>query len=398
MRMVLLVADSLRADALGARTPTLDGLAAQGVRFASAMTCAPWTVPSLAAMVTGRYAHRLGLYRWEQPLPQFPNLFLSMADAGYHVASFVFDPGHLFCAVPEAGVLGSSQDLDAVISWIEANRAQDLFLLVHYWGTHLPYLDTPMTVPQWKAVTDELLAGLAKDPVVVRQTLQGLYRRSIERLDGHFLPRLLAATARHSRTEDGWLVAVTGDHGESWGEHREVRDVFDLHGNDLREDVLRIPLVLGGPAVHARGEIRGLARSVDLAPTLLDLAGATPLADADGGSLREAMARGVTSVEGGCAAASADFVDATELPSSPEGLWTALCWKVGRLKYHWDLRTGERTWFDLEADPGEQSPCRPGTGEPAEGWVKLERERARCVCAPAPDPGEQRLRGLGYLE
>ena len=91
MKILLIVADSLRADALGcynpARvTPTVDALAEEGCRFETAITAAPWTVPSLAAMLTGAWSHRLGLVKWEQPWSlDTPTLFGYFRAAGYHV-------------------------------------------------------------------------------------------------------------------------------------------------------------------------------------------------------------------------------------------------------------------------------------------------------------------------
>ncbi|MGC4118973.1 MAG: sulfatase-like hydrolase/transferase [Myxococcales bacterium] len=375
MRVVLLVADSLRADAPGfaggaCKTPTLDRLADEGLRVPLCVSAAPWTVPSLSTMATALYPHRLGLYRWEQPLPEGANLFSAFADGGHRVASFVFDPGYLFSAVPDAGVVGSSQQQDQVIEWLEACDAPDLFVFVHYWGTHFPYLDKPMTVPQWSSLSDQVIAALRAEPEVVRPKLRGMYELAVERLDRQFLPRLVSATSRHARNDDGWLVAVTGDHGESWGTstssvQAEIRDVFDLHGNHLRDEVLRVPLVLSGPS-QLRGKIRGgLVSLVDLGPTLLDLAGLGPLpGQRDGASLFTGGRQSALSCS------MNDFVATPTPPASADELWTAMSLRTPTHKLLWDLRTRARMAFDLATDPAEERPLPPGSGEPAEGWAE----------------------------
>ncbi|HEY3445225.1 MAG TPA: sulfatase-like hydrolase/transferase [Myxococcales bacterium] len=397
MRVVLLVADSLRADAPGfaggtCKTPTLDRLASEGLRVPLAVSAAPWTVPSLSTMVTALYPHRLGLYRWEQPLPEGANLFSAFADGGHRVASFVFDPGYLFSAVPDAGVVGSSQQLDAVVDWIDGCDSPDLFVFVHYWGTHFPYLDKPMTVPQWSSLSNQVVEALRAEPEVVRPKLKGMYQLAIEKMDERFLPRLAAATARHAKGEDGWLIAVTGDHGESWGERGKVADVFDLHGNHLRDEVLRVPLVLSGPK-RLRGKIRGgLVSLADLGPTLLDVAGVAPL-----GGKRDGHSLFAGGRQSALACSMADFVAKPQPPANPDELWTALCLRTPAHKLLWDLKSSTRQVFDLTADPNEERPLPPGSGEPAEGWAELDRAKAEMVCAPPPDLAEERLRALGYL-
>jgi len=110
MRVILIVADSLRNDALGCtgsqwETPTVDRLASDGTLFERVISAAPWTVPSIAAMLTGIYSHRLGLAKWEQPWPEHhPTLFDLADQKGMKTASFVFDPTHLFRRVPSARV------------------------------------------------------------------------------------------------------------------------------------------------------------------------------------------------------------------------------------------------------------------------------------------------------
>ena len=74
---------------------------------------------------------------------------------------------------------------------------------------------------------------------------------------------------------------VTADHGESLGEHGER-----THGLFAYEAALRVPLVFWAPSKIRPGVFRETTRLVDVAPTVLDLVGAPPLANADGRSLR----------------------------------------------------------------------------------------------------------------
>lgn len=86
--------DEQRTDSLGcygspwARTPNLDRLASEGVRFSSAYTPAPLCAPARAAMITGRYPSSTGIWYNEQDTPSPKSLMSLFTDAGYHTASF----------------------------------------------------------------------------------------------------------------------------------------------------------------------------------------------------------------------------------------------------------------------------------------------------------------------
>jgi arylsulfatase A-like enzyme len=420
MRIVLLVADSLRADAQRPQgglcvTPTLDRLAREGVSFETALTCASWTVPSIAAMATGVYGHRLGLYRWQQPIPdRHPTVFRLLADAGYRVASFVFDEKQLLSSVPEACVEGSSQRLDGVVDWLERCEEGDLFLFIHYWGTHFPYLDKPMTNAAWKKVSDSVIDAMNADPEAVRPKVRMLYARSVERLSEIFIPRLLGALLRRGG-RSGCCLAVTSDHGESWGERlppgAALKNVFDLHGNRLYEETLRVPLIFWGPPWLKKGSAGGLARTVDIAPTLLEAAGVRGFPVEEGEQGKEggegidgiSLLPCLTAGEPACApsaiaARSADFITVRETPQDPSKLWLQLALRTRRWKYLWSPAADERILHDLQDDPGELRPLLPGSGEPPDGWETLRTEFRRSRCATPVDAAARRLEKLGYIE
>jgi arylsulfatase A-like enzyme len=80
---------------------------------------------------------------------------------------------------------------------------------------------------------------------------------------------------------DSTIVAVTGDHGEALGEH----GLSFTHDFTLYDEVLRVPLVIRGPGVVPGAEIAQQVRLMDVAPTLLEMAGVEPLAGIEARSL-----------------------------------------------------------------------------------------------------------------
>jgi arylsulfatase A-like enzyme len=420
MSLILVVADSLRHDALGctratdarphriepAQTPTIDALAAEGVLFERVISAAPWTVPSIASMLTGVYSHRLGLAKWEQPFPaEFATVFYQAKKRGLTVASFVFDPTHLFRRVPEAGVQGSSQDVPSVLEWIRRHRDEPYLLFVHYWWTHVPYVAKPMDINAWRIVSDQVVSALRRSPGA-RSGVQRLYRHAVTQFSEDFLPRLLDA----ANLDTTW-VAVTADHGESWGEREQsarLRDVFDLHGTHLHDEVLRIPLVIRPPQGTAGRRIAQLVRSVDFAPTFAALLDAPlPAADdLDGVDLAPSITRNVAvPALDAISVASRDFVDAPELPEDPRDLYQAFALTTDRYKLIRELGPDRRLAFDLEVDPAEQHDLgsEPEREERLRaGWTRLDHEieRARIGDWLPQDVQalRRRLREFGYLE
>ena len=294
MKVLLLIVDSLRADGVGfgggPSSPTMDALAGQGACFHRAFCSGSWTVPSVLSMVTGRLPSRLGVCRWRHPLPfNAPALPAAFAQAGFEVRIFGPSPRWFLSNVPGVGLVGSSQDPAGVEQGLRAPRGVDQLIVVHHWWTHLPYLQRSLDKPAWRRVCDSSLQALAELPQVVAPKLRDLQAHAVAHFDRELLPRYLDAAASGG---DDLLVMITADHGENWGEAlpagRRVEHIFDLHGRWMTDATTRVPLLVHGASAAGRvlpGTPAGFARGVDVAPTLLELAGLPVPLDLDGRSL-----------------------------------------------------------------------------------------------------------------
>ena len=352
--IVLLTLDTTRADHLGAwgwahaSTPALDALAARGTRFSRCDSAAPITLPSHATILTGQYPPRHGV--------RDNGTFALAADAET-VAERLAARGYDSAAVISAVVLARRHGLDqgfrvydddlgqgysagtevqerpADATTIAAlARLSDLkapfFLWVHYYDPHEEY--RPPT----------RFADAARGP-------HRLYDGEISFMDEE-IGRLLVALPRET------VVAVVGDHGEMLGEHGER-----AHGLLPFAAARRVPLMLAGPGVPIGQVSRCLARTADLAPTLLALAGVDPLADADGESLLPLDA-----------AAGCDRVSYSEsfLPYYAYKWYPLRTLSDGRALF---LDAPTPGFFRLDIDPGESRDL--AASEP--GLTKLWSER-----------------------
>ncbi|MBM4243507.1 MAG: sulfatase [Deltaproteobacteria bacterium] len=167
------------------------------------------------------------------------------------------------------------------ITFLRTNADHRFFLFLHTYKTHKPY------------VAAERYAGFAPasdwqtlplDPRVTpaERPPMDAYDRTIREADD-LVASLLAELDRlgvAGRT----LVVLLSDHGEAFGEHGAVD-----HGYAGHQEQLRIPLVLRGPGIPAGLRVDAPSSIVDVAPTVVALAGAAPLAAAQGTSLAAAF-------------------------------------------------------------------------------------------------------------
>jgi arylsulfatase A-like enzyme len=190
---------------------------------------------------------------------------------------------------------------------------------------------------------------------------------------------------------EGWLagswVVVTADHGELLGEGQRY-----LHGESLSLPEIRVPLLVRGPGALGRAVDLPVSL-IDVAPTLLDLAGVAPPLDFLGRSLRPAL-------EGGSLAAR-PVVAELHARHGAEPLQRLVA--VDGTRRVTVGADGALTLSEGAGGAGE-APPRPATaaelsallGELAP-FVVLEREPAQAL-PPLPDETRERLRALGYQD
>ncbi|MBW2277963.1 MAG: sulfatase-like hydrolase/transferase [Deltaproteobacteria bacterium] len=284
MKVVFIVADSLRADAPGfaggpAETPLIDRLATEGTRFDRAFVTGAWTIPSLMSMLTGSYPHRISIARWRHTFPAHrPTLLTAFRDAGFDVRCLHPYPQWGFINTPGKGEVGNSQDPQAVIEALGGPSDSDRFVLIHHWWTHLPYVNSELSLEQWHAACDFALESVGKYPERIAPKLEQSFHKSVSFLSEQLLGRYLdAATAGGGDV----LLVLTGDHGETWGrslpQGRRVENVYDLHGRWISDETIHVPLVFwgkgAGGAIPSDQALGGFARGVDIGATIADLAG-----------------------------------------------------------------------------------------------------------------------------
>jgi arylsulfatase A-like enzyme/Flp pilus assembly protein TadD len=281
--IVLITMDTTRADHLGAwgwpyaRTPHLDALARRGTRFVRCDTAAPITLPSHTSILTGLYpprhgvrdngtfvladrfdtvAERLAARGWDTAAVVSAIVLARRHGLGQGFRIYDDDLGAGYAAGTE--VSERQAEATTVAALAAAGRLKaPFFLWVHYFDPHEEYRP-----PTRFADAAQAAGGPHR-----------LYDGEISYMDDQ-IGKLLAGLPADVR------VAVVGDHGEMLGEHGE-----EHHGLLLYRGARRVPLILAGPGIPAGRSEECLVRTVDVAPTLLALAGAPVPAGLDGAPL-----------------------------------------------------------------------------------------------------------------
>lgn len=320
--VVFILADDLGWTDLGCQgskyyeTPHIDKLARGGLRFTSAYSCGPNCQPTRAALVSGQYGPRTGVYtvgatdRFDSsrrpliPVDNVQQLPLSMRtlgqvmkQAGYATALFgkwhlgqqgKFHPGargydraitsmglHFdFATQPKVdypkGVYLADWLTDQALEFIDSNQSRPFFLELHHFAVHAPHQAKPDLIERFKAKQG---VGGHHDP---------RYAAMIASLDesvGRVVARL-----EELKLTGKTLVIFTSDNGGVGGyaeagvrAKEGITNNAPLHGGKgmLYEGGIRVPWIATWPGTITPGTTAVPINSVDLFPTLVDVTGGT---------------------------------------------------------------------------------------------------------------------------
>lgn len=442
MNVVLIALDSQRADHLGCygypkrTTPFIDSIARRGVLFERCYAPNIPTHPSFTTMLTGKeaIAHNIVNIGGGAPITEGVRLLPEiLREHGYVTAAVDSMGRHFTRGFDEYAEYGWDRSNPTVLRKAETvnekalpvierltGQDQPFFLFIHYWDPHTPYLPPPpyrnrfydkdrdpyaldnhsldeaWSWEPFKWYFHHWMPGITDADYVVN-----LYNGETAYMDRH-LRSVFRALAPW---QDETLIIVTADHGEILNEQLGY---FDHHG--LYEGDIHVPLIFYWPGKFPRGRrVPGFVQNLDLAPTILDLAG-VPNRDAmEGVSLLPAL----FGLRDG---------------NYEELYFSEATWQVKRA-----IRT--RGWklidsiepdphgrpmqelFDLRADPGEQHNVVESHSEKAQelgtrlaGWVEqrlaetgrtVDPVREQGACATrigTPTPGEVLGAGATPLE
>lgn len=314
--VLLISLDTLRRDFVGAynpkqtTTPSLDAFAKKSLQFEQAFTHHPWTLTAHATMLSGLYPTVHGVLsdrKMRDEVTLMPEIF---QDAGYATVGVVdqcmwvnprfgFSQGfgnYLVVAKP------AGPKVDTLLAQIDSVGGQPFFGFLHLFDAHsdaekLPYDSAPAYMeeyagwykgdfdgtleehPEW-GHSSALLIRMNEEGAVLEgddaRYLEDLYRAGIRTMDEQ-LGRLLTELEQRGLLENT-VIAIVSDHGESFYEHG-----LSLHEGQY-DELLRVPFLIRAPCAAA-GTTEEPVGLVDLAPTLLELAGLNKHADMQGRSL-----------------------------------------------------------------------------------------------------------------
>jgi arylsulfatase A-like enzyme len=306
------------------------------------------------------------------------------------VASFVFDDGFLFRSLPDTMVRGRSDSIDPILGWLHANAGSPFHLFVHSWATHLPYNAPHRARAEWREGKRRHLERIQSGRASGLEHSREAYRRAVEFQSEHNIAALLE-TLEELEMLDSTAVVVTADHGESWGERvddkSELRGVYHLHGAGLWDEVLHVPLIVAAPGLGA-GVVPWQVRTVDIAPTVLEIAGLPSFDDVDGESL-------LPLTDGREAADRTALAVTTDLGNLSQMAVRMPPWKLVR----W-VPSDDEEAYRLDVDPREQTDVRAQV--PRRLRRALDEELAdvrRDVVMTVDEEAAvaRRLEDLGYL-
>jgi len=327
----LYLTDTLRRDHLEAwgyerdTAPHLARLANEGVRFEDAIAQSTWTKASIPSILTSLYPSTSGVTdltdRVSAGETTLAEIFRAAGYATFATSSVPFT-GQLTNlhqgveVMYEYGASGATEGpyrsktskiwVDEYLKWLELHRDVPTFALIHVMDPHSPFeppapystlwsteQDSAMFAVQAEAlvphIADPMLrsflmpsreelaaAGVEEESFLARE--KAWYDGSIRHMDSN-LGRLLERLETLG-LEDSALLAIVSDHGEEFLEHGN-----HWHGLTVYGEVTNVPLIFWGRGVPSGVSVQETVQTIDLLPTLADLAGLKTPERAQGRSL-----------------------------------------------------------------------------------------------------------------
>jgi choline-sulfatase len=332
-------------------SPNIDALAKQSVIFDRAYSISTYTGFCLPPLMASRYPSEMPRNNRHEVQFFAENVFLAerLKEAGFRTAGaashFLFAPElgwvdgfERFVNAPFEGdappgshidLFHSSRSLaNATISLLRDPKiTQDRFFLwVHFLDPHKQYLEH---------------VGYSKFGSAPRD----LYDGEIAFTDAH-IGRVLQALDT-SPLAGRTVVVLTGDHGEAFGEHGAF-----FHGHEVWDEIVRVPLLVRVPGATPRHVTRRVSH-IDLAPTVLDLAGVAPDTEARGQSLAAELF-------------GADLAERPILIDQPRNPYyrPKRAFIDGNMKLHHLIDSNTFRLYDLDNDPKETQDLAPEDGAP----------------------------------
>lgn len=348
---IFIFADDMRWDAMSVvqdeqgdaarfpwfKTPNLDRLAAEGIRFRNAFSATAVCSPSRAEFLTGRYSHFNGVASNQTHFPVDNATWATgLKSTGYTTA--YFGKWHMFNQKERPGfdtfasftgqgryedwffeidgvrtaTTGWIDDVstDFAIEYLGRDHDQPFAMALGFKSPHIPFIPPPRARERYLG---EKIGSAANfnDPAIfiptpaegaetaprAEQPLWALdYFQCISAMDEN-IGRILDILEENGLAENT-VVIFSSDNGYFMGEH----GLGDYMGDkrSAYEEAMRIPLIVRYPPAHASGTISdALVLNIDLAPTLLDLAGETVPTEIQGKSWQPLLADSFAEVRTG---------------------------------------------------------------------------------------------------
>jgi arylsulfatase A-like enzyme len=443
--VVIYLVDTLRADRLGfygyprPTSPELDALATESVVFEQAYAPAPWTLPSVASLITSTFSCENGMTERKKLNPALKTLAERLGAAGYFTGGVYhniwigpltdLDRGY---EIFNYRVLEKDQWLSDIGKLLDQVDDRPFLTYLHTMEPHDPYVvPYPYISPlghvslddriRFKGLFDQLVKlrqadWIAERPIGTTDNTEKqkravaaltelsepigiLYDAAVRWSDAH-----VGEVVRMLQERDIWDDAIfifLSDHGEELLDHGAW-----LHGQSVYEELVRVPLLIHFPAGQFAGQrIETPVNLVDIMPTIFDYLGRSELCDGCRGSSLLPLLRGDER--------PANSISSLRMsrafyyrPDKERRGDTNLALRDGQWKAIWNDELQFLELYDLQNDSGEKmdvSAQHPERVKVLSGrareWLRECKDRAK----PPAELGEvdaetmEQLRSLGYF-
>ncbi len=283
--IILIIADDMNWDDCGAyghphiRTPNIDRLADNGIKFTNAFLTTSSCSPSRASIITGMYPHQTDAEQLHWPVPADKITFVELlGDAGYWTAQagkwhlgdamtgrfdFIASEKAFRDAAGEEKLDLPAADGSGCHLWTPTlNQRPDdrpFFLWLAALDPHRPYYEN--IIPEPHDPSDALIPPYMPDDPIVRKDF-ALYYDEISRMDS-YIGQVIGELEKQGVTENT-LILFISDNGRPF-----PRDKTTMYDGGIKT-----PFILQWPAAVSPGTVTpSMVSAVDIAPTLLKLAG-----------------------------------------------------------------------------------------------------------------------------